>query len=205
MIKWRYPDKPTEITPETLSHFREADYIAQGKYDGYRLVCCLDNDGWEFLTRNNKPVSRHPVAKSYFTPELRAALEKLDVPKGTYLDAELVGPRGHQKPEVYIFDVIRWQERWLSTMPFESRWGLCNQIPRWSSGIVHLAWTFEIGFLAEFNRLKAEWIARGRGIDMFEGLVIKLRKGTMTLDLTSCTKSKSMFKAKYRDIETDRF
>jgi ATP-dependent DNA ligase len=204
-MDFRYPDKPTEAPPEVIAGFKEADYISQCKYDGYRFQIYRDG-GYHLVTRMGETVYNHPVLKKMVAahPQLFKACESLAMPDGSVIDSELVGPRGNQKPGVYIFDCIKWNGEWLGRMPYEQRWGLCLplQLPHPD---IHLAETFTSGFIAKFEAMKKAWLARGGGMDLYEGIVVKWRQGRLVLSRNSSTKSNCMWKCKYRDVRTPMF
>ena len=195
MSNFRYPDKPTLSTLDAISHLSEQDYIGQCKYDGWRLQMIYD-DKWHIFTRTGKDIKDVPNIK--MPQQLLEDINCLSVPKGSSLDAEFVGPRGHLPPSVYIFDCLRWDGSWLSRCAFEDRWKRCLSLVE--QGIIlggdkeiQLAYTFEQDFLTEFNKMRDEWP------DISEGIVLKRRKGMLALSRKSSVTSKDQFKCKFRN------
>lgn len=200
-MDFRYPDKPTTATPEAIAKLRECDYIAQWKYDGWRLQIYNDG-GLHLLTRVGESILINTRAR--FPNELMVATRGLMLPEGSVIDAEFVGPRGTHKPSLYIFDCLKWDGEWLARKTYEQRWEICKRIDLPSVNI-QLAHTINSGFLAEFERLKKQWNDNGRGMDLTEGIVVKWKRGRMSLDRSASTKSRAMFKCKFRDIRDQRY
>ncbi len=187
---------------ETLTR---SEWIAQSKYDGWRMLIHVESANIvHCLTRVGKPM--RDAAKAHAPANLEDQFIALGLPDGTVLDTEFVGPRGNHKLGVYIFDCLRWDNKWLTKTPFEDRWKLCMDLaPRLAGNdLIHLARTENDRPLMDFfNDLKDQWIEGGGGMDLCEGIVIKRRSGGLHLDRNSSKKSSNQFKLKYRDI-TDR-
>lgn len=200
MLTFRYPDKPTETTPEVIKRLDPSKWICNAKYDGWRLGAYFDGPGHvRCLTSKGRPMEQ---TRSGFKSEVGHLLESMSLPAGTVLDAEFIGPRGHQEPAVYIFDMLAWDGEWLTREPYEKRWERCQSLSL-PDGPIHLAETVEDDFILFFERLKAAW--DGRSIDLWEGIVVKSRRGRMKLDRSSSQKSDAMYKIKYRDIRERRY
>jgi len=199
-FNFRYPDKPIETTPDVVSTLSSKLWLAQVKYDGWRLQAYFDGPGHaRCLTRMGRPMDQ---VRSGFQPEVGHLLESMSLPAGTVLDAEFIGPRGNLQSAVYIFDMLAWDGEWLTREPYEKRWERCQSLTL-PQGDIHLAETVEDNFLALFERLKAAW--DGENISLCEGIVVKNRKGRMKLDRNSSQKSDGMFKCKFRDIKAARY
>lgn len=197
---FRYPDKPIETTPEVVRSLPENEWLAQEKYDGWRLQAYFDGPGHvRCLTRMGRPMEQ---TRSGFKSEVGHLLESMSLPTGTVLDAEFIGPRGHQEPAIYIFDMLAWDGEWLTREPHEKRWERCQSLAL-PDGPIHLAETVQDNFIALFERLKAAW--DGQSIDLWEGIVVKSRKGRMKLDRNSSQKSDVQMKLKFRDVRAARF
>lgn len=216
---FRFPDKPIETTPIAVASFRESDYIAQNKYDGWRIQIQVDGDRLQvfsssgFHTTPIAPGSSILVSHTLkIQPHIMEQLKQLhDNIKGhgnprTVIDAEFVGPRGEQPQGIYLFDMLA-EGDWLTLEPFAKRWQRCINLQPMIAGLpqIQLAETFENGFLARFNGLKQAWLASKRQIDLCEGIVLKRRNGLMTLDRAKSKKSNAMWKLKYRDIRTEQY
>lgn len=199
---FRYADKPIETTPNVVTKLSSKLWLAQAKYDGWRLQTYFDGPGHaRCLTSKGRPMMQVKT-RSGFNAQVGDLLQSMGLPSGTVLDAEFVGPRGHQDPAVYIFDMLAWDGEWLANEPYEKRWERCQSLVL-PSGPIHLAETVESDFIAFFERLKAAW--DGQSIDLWEGIVVKSRKGRMKLDRNSNQKSDVMFKLKYREIRETRW
>lgn len=197
---FRFPDKPVETTPDVVKGLDPSKWIAQEKYDGWRLESYFDGPGHvRCLTRVGRPMEQ---TRSGFNSEVGDLIKSMKLPAGTILDAEFVGPRGHQDPAVYIFDMLAWDGDWLVREPYEKRWERCQRLIL-PDGPIHLAETVEDNFIAFFERLKAGWDRAS--ISLCEGIVVKARKGKLKLDRNSSKKSDVMFKLKYRDIKSERW
>lgn len=199
-FKFRYPDKPIETTPDVIRTLSSKLWLAQAKYDGWRLQGYFNGTGQvRCLTRTGRPMEQ---TRSGFKSEVGYLLESMSLPAGTVLDTEFIGPRGHQEPAIYIFDMLAWDGEWLTREPYEERWKRCKNLIL-PQGAISLAETVEKDFIAFFERLKATW--NGQSIDLWEGIVVKSRKGKLKLDRNRSLKSDVMFKIKYRDVRAARF
>ena len=197
---FRHPDKPIDTTPDVVKRLNPSEWICNAKYDGWRLQVYVDGPGHvRCLSRVGRPLAQ-TAAK--FPQSLVQAFQNMKLPTGTVIDAEFVGPRGGLHPSVYIFDMLAWDGEWLAQEPYEKRWERCQQL-RWDHPDIHLAETVPNDFMAFFERLKAAW--DGESIDLWEGIVLKSRKGKLKLDRNSSQKSDVMFRLKYRDIVAARY
>lgn len=197
---FRFGDKPITTTPEVVAKLSGKLWLAQAKYDGWRLQTHFDGpNNVRCLTSMGRPMEQ---TRSGFRSEVGDLLASMNLPTGTILDAEFIGPRGHQKPAVYIFDMLAWDGEWLTREPYEQRWERCQSLVLPQKDI-HLAETVEDDFIAFFERLKAAW--DGQSIDLWEGIVIKSRKGRMKLDRNKAAKSDVLYRLKYRDIKSRRY
>lgn len=197
---FRYPDKPVETTPNVVKTMRGNLWLAQAKYDGWRLQCYVDGPGHvRCLSRVGTPFAE---TAANFPATFVTAFQDMRLPGGSVVDAEFVGPRGKLEPAVYIFDMLAWDGEWLANEPYESRWERCQRLQLVHPD-VHLAETVQDDFLAFFGRLKSSW--DGESIHLWEGIVLKRRNGKMKLSRSSSVKSECMFKLKYREITERRF
>jgi ATP-dependent DNA ligase len=214
-MRFRYPDKPTEVSPDFVRGLKPQEWIAQGKYDGWRALICIDGaQSVRILSRENHPLqeTKSPERRQVIE-RMRLEFQSLGLPPGTILDSELVGPRGKHDWAIYIFDCLAWEGTWLARTPFEQRWAKCREIGPKIEGSKRLflaetifgSPTMPNAFLDHFYELKSRWERDGRGLDLFEGIVLKRRTGTLLLRPNSCAKSNHMFKLKYRDIRDARF
>lgn len=197
---FRHPDKPIECSPDFVNTLPEKDWVAQAKYDGWRLQIYVDGPGHvRCLTRVGKPILE---TSAQFDPQLTESLEQMNLPMNTVIDAEFVGPRGKLPNAIYIFDMLAWDGRWLVNEPYAQRWERCRQLPL-SDPRIHLAATVESNFLDLFNRLKSEWDQTS--ISLCEGIVLKSRNGKLKLNRNRSQKSDVMLKVKYREIKDKRW
>ena len=199
---FRFPDKPIETTPDVVAGLSGKLWLAQAKYDGWRLESYFDGPGHvRCLTRLGRPMEQIR-SRCGFNAAVGDLIKSMELPAGTVLDAEFIGPRGHLDPAVYIFDMLAWDGDWLVREPYEQRWERCKSLVL-PDGPIHLAETVEDDFIAFFERLKAGWDQTS--ISLCEGIVVKSRRGRLNLDRNSSKKSDVMFKLKYRDIREKRW
>jgi ATP-dependent DNA ligase len=124
MTKLRfYPDKPWTRDPDDLEIWdKKGCYICQQKVDGWRALTLLDDDGFEIISRHNKPFTWEVES------QIRDEIERLyDVfPTKTIIDGEWLSRRSCSKeynldPHLYVFDLMRLGGKWLKSMPYEER------------------------------------------------------------------------------------
>lgn len=217
MMDFRFPDKPVETTEEffsRMSQAQQAKWIAQGKYDGWRMPTFIDGaTAVRCLSSHGLPMSR--AYRGALPSDLESHFLALGLPNDTVLDAELVGPRGDHPFSVYVFDMLAYEGKWLNREPFEVRWQRCIDAitPHLGNGMIQLAETLYPSesdqnniIVARFNEMKRQWVAEGepKGF-LFEGIVAKRRSGKMTLKKSDNQKSPDMFKWKFRDIGDRRY
>jgi ATP-dependent DNA ligase len=197
-MNFRYPDKPTDSTPEAVARLPRDLYVAQAKADGFNLVVDYDGGIVRCLTRSNRPME-HESPK--FTKEFVDCLSAIQVPDKTVINAEFVGPRFNFTPCVYIFNMLAWDGQWLTQEPYEQRWARCTGLSL-PDGPVKLAECLEGDFIASLERLRANWKSNKHGC-IYEGVVLKHRKGLMDLDLRNNAKSRCDFKLKFRENQRE--
>jgi len=209
-MQFRYPDKPIETTPEFFKPDADhSHWIAQRKYDGWRMEVFVDGQ-LRCLSRSNKTI--RDAFRGTIPSNFEQIIESMNLPDGTVLDTEFVGFRGGLEWSVWIFDCLAWGGKWLSATPYQDRWDICQslagQLPE--CGLIRLAETIypKTGqdIINEFEQLKAEWIANGKGKEfLYEGIVAKRRTGKMRLSRNECVKSPDMFKLLFRKIDEKRY
>ena len=197
MLSFRFPDKPTRINSDFLLGIREPEWICQGKYDGWRCQIYRDDNQTMLFSRVGNILS----SKTSVPQAIINTVESLNMPNGTVLDSEFVGPRGRLSPRLYLFDCLAFNGEWLSKKHFIDRWNIVNRVyaPIFNNQHVCLAETVESNFLNYFERLRDQWIDSHKTFTLFEGVVLKRRIGTLILNRSSCSKSAHMFKMKYRE------
>lgn len=210
-MNFRFPDKPQTSPPAFLNLINKKEWLSQSKYDGWRMQIYKTSNhltlpngeqlspGFNFISRVGKPLQTRVQIPDFLIKELK----DLPLINNTVLDAEFVGPRGINKHTVYIFDCLALNNVWLTRQTFEDRWNYCLKIP--TSENVLLADTREINFEQHFSELKTGWIKGGMQIDLYEGIVLKKKNGTLILNTTGCADSKCFFKIKYRDVTQERY
>jgi len=197
-FEYRFPDKPIETTPNVVTRMPSKLWMAQAKYEGWRLETYCDRPGHvRCLSSRGRSMEQN---KSGF--RLSNLFEKMKLPRQTVIDAEYIGPRGRQEPSIYIFDMLAWDGEWLTREPYDQRWERCKAL-KLPKGPIHLAETVEDDFIAFFERLKAEWDQRS--INLHEGIVIKSRKGKLKLSRNGIQKTDAMYKLKYREIREKKW
>jgi ATP-dependent DNA ligase len=194
MLTFRYPDKPITTTQDVVRSLNETSYIVNPKYDGWRMLAFIDPANQiRCLSRVGRPMEDTGCK---FDPSIKELFKKLELPSGTVLDCEFMGPRGKVDPSICIFDMLAREGSWLSNEPYEQRWARCQELLMPSPSI-YLARTVESNFLVLYEQLKCDWEETGN--KCYEGIVLKLRKGKLKLSRTSCSDSSAMLKFKYRD------
>jgi len=204
-MKWRYPDKPIETSPDFIAGLRENEWISQSKYDGWRGPVYTDESqvGHLFSSsgRRMENVTKVPQELQCHIAELSLTLPPLSV-----VDAEFVGPRGGHAPRLFMFDILAWNGVWQVKVQYEKRWEMLQSCCRNDWADILLAETVESDFLGHFNRLKKIWYDGGCSkLDLHEGIVLKRKTGLPTLSLNSSSKSRHLYKIKYRDVREKRW
>ena len=210
MLRFRYQDKPIETSCEFLTSVRPSEWLCQKKYDGWRGGLYTDESRVaNFLSSSGKSMNK----VSNIPPGLAKQISDFaaQLPPNSVVDSEFVGPRGGHVPRIFMFDVLAWDGEWQTTVPYQERWNrLVSEFTRQTVySHIHLADTVEEGFLEIFEELKNNWdrlVSQGRGKqDLYEGVIMKRRSGTLTLNLNSSSKSHHSMKIKYREIQERRF
>ena len=135
--------------------------------------------------------------------KIQEQIVSLDLPQGTVLGAEFMGPRGNHEPGLHIFDCYARNGSWLSMTPHEERWDICSQLKVDQCPNIHLVEVRESGFLDYFFELKSQW--GNKSLSQAEGIVLKRRSGTLLLSHSGCKKNRSQMKLKFRDARENRF
>lgn len=186
----RYTDSPQLISLDLLAKMdKEAPgtYLFQTKYDGARRQIWEDNGGWHYRAKNNSDAM--PI-----DPELKAAFESIDWPKGVGFDCELMGSRDKGGvPRLYIFDVFMIRGEWIGHIPFKSR-----------SNWVELDTQFHpIQFVVPRpNPGMVDAFAHQMTIEGSEGLVIRRADSTMIGNRECSVENPHWFKVKFQRIKS---
>ena len=197
-----FPDKPIERDPEDLPSLDNGDYICQQKCDGWRLEICKSLKGKTVL------ISRHNnVMNDQVEEPIRAEIERmLDImPNRCQLDGEWLSRRratnGKAEPRLVLFDVIRYDGRWLLDEPYENRWSLLDTlfddllatVTSKDDAIKHLslAETAKPGHFVEFYKQQKQ-------LAHSEGVVVKHRLSTLIGNRKESKDNPRWLKIKYR-------
>lgn len=199
MLHFRYPDKPYRTTSDVVNCLREDEWLAQSKYDGWRISLYVGvSESTLFSSRGKSLVDILSVPKFILDDisELSSYLPSLSV-----LDGEYVGPRGNHKPHIYFFDCLAWSGQWNVNVPYIDRWNQTCDMGRYMEccSSLSLACTQRENFLSFFNELKNDWYNNGN--DLYEGIVLKRLSGKLVLSLNRASKNRHMMKLKYREIK----
>jgi len=198
---FRFPDKPIEATLAFLQRIREPEWLAQAKYDGWRLQIYKHEGRIDLFTRMGNPIEKEATVPGYLRDEVNQLVAR--TPDNTVLDAELVGPRGHHKPHIYLFDLLAYNNGWLVNMPFVSRHEkLLLEFSETAN--ISFAQTSLENFRGLFDAWKKDWIDSGKGLSLCEGIVLKRKTGTMELSNNKSVDSRHLYKIKFRDIRVAR-
>lgn len=204
MLPFLFPEKPFSVTPEFVATLRAPEHIVQPKYDGYRLLILHDEAGTRLQSRDNRPMEQ--AWKKFPVRDFLQAVAQLQLPLGTVLDAELMGPRGGHVPAAHVFDCLAWDGSYLIEERYEQRFARCQSLPQVPMIDVVQSFNFNTAseILQYFEQLKSDWL-KNPVISYFEGIVIKHRLGKLRLDRRACLKSDSAYKLKYRDIKEEKY
>lgn len=125
MIKPIYPMQPIPYFGEKI----DENWVAEPKIDGWRMQIIRYEDGRiEFWGRRLEK-------KPNWTPKLKkfAEIVKKFLPDGSLLDSEITDERGRRyipsifagrkdsKPKIYVFDVIFFKGKDVSSLPLKKR------------------------------------------------------------------------------------
>lgn len=203
--KFLYPDKPNTCETNFVSQIDYSKYIAQKKYDGWRIqIYNFDHEiklpsgilpkGMFILTRMGNLLSKKV--------KINIDANKIQTPINSIFDGEFVGPRGKQQQKINIFDCLAINDSWNRDIPYLDRYRMCSELN--FNSCFGLTENYESNFEALFQELKKDWLVK-KEIDEFEGIVIKHKKGKLILSDNDCKKSPYMFKYKYRDVREERY
>lgn len=206
LLSFRYPDKPILSDPAVIAKLNPADWIVQKKYDGHRMPVFIDGaNSIRCMTSH-----REMMAKTW-TKFPAAVIDEFiswGLPDNTFVDCEMMGPRGSHAPQVIILDLLAFNGQWLVSEPYQDRWQRCvdlyAKLP--FPAMIKLADTIFPTTAQEitdyFMALKNDWIDRGRGMNYaYEGIVLKMKSGKPTLNISSSAKAKWLYKIKFRNMD----
>jgi hypothetical protein len=189
MLK-RYPDKPHRISQDRLDELDNGQYIATFKRDGWRAVLVRTPEGeHQVWSRHDKRMDQWPD----FDPKIMEAFKALDVPPDTQIDGEWERRRAGNKDGancITIFGILRWEGKWMARTSEEERWAKTLELPVDGEYLKFPEHT-DTDLRAFFERSKEDWSN--------EGIVLKLKKGYLTLDRKESKKNNGWYKIKWRD------
>lgn len=118
---WIYPMKPMRINETLLSSLKLDDYVLEKKYDGFRALLIVEENGFKLFTRQK--------TEMVVPNNLRPQIEALRLPPGTVLDGELWTPtkRGSWTQDKNVvcsltfWDVIAFEGKSIGQMTIEQR------------------------------------------------------------------------------------
>jgi len=195
MLK-HFPDKPWQRKPNELASWDDGDYVCQQKCDGWRVQVIKSLDGAiHYYSRHDKSLTDDIEAS--LKQEMAAMLA--NAPHGSQLDGEWLSRRSHSKlpgaqPHLVMFDVVRWDRRWLLRKPYQERLQLLQEVVVPADNI-SLPETAEPGSFVSFYEQQ-------KSIPQSEGVVVKLLRSTLIGDRNESKKNPHWFKIKYRGGRT---
>jgi ATP-dependent DNA ligase len=112
-----WPGRPLRVNPDSdlfNSLVTDPSYAVEYKLDGFRCIVHWTESGVFGWTRHGR--------SQILVPSIRAALAKLEIPVGTAIDAELMGPRVAGTPQCLVaFDLPFWDGAPDATSTYEAR------------------------------------------------------------------------------------
>lgn len=182
IVPTTFAPKPMTMFIRDLCSFDSSRWLAQIKIDGFRAHPVVDNRGIQVLSRHQKPLAVSNLLKSHIVG--------LGLPDNTMLDAEWTSRREkHKTEELYLFDVLWWDGKWVGDQPFEKRYELLQSIILPPDII--LVENIQDDFEGAFSRILGD--ART------EGLVLKKRGYLIPRLLRESKEIPSLIKIKWRD------
>lgn len=190
-----FPDKPFEHSPDSIEKWDNGKFICQQKGDGWRLEICKGKGEIAYITRHNTDYTNQ------IEDHLKQQMEIIStiLPDRSQLDSEWLSMRActnkKTKPKLLVFDVVRYNKKWLLQTPYEERWALLQEIlgkvdPA-SIPDIELAPTAEDGKFVEFYEAQKK-LARS------EGIVVKHKKSVLIGDRKTCKDNPRWMKVRFR-------
>jgi hypothetical protein len=202
----RFPDKPSEIFQEVIEELDNDKSFAQSKLDGYRCLVTKDTkhnmikrlptqisdttSGIFFLTRRG--LKKGGPTNNPVNTEIINAIQELDLPDNTMLDAEWVYRRTKDHPEgLWIHDILWLNDAWQGNKPCIERYEkILLPILKNIKEPLHTPDQVMKGFKEFFTKQKQ--------IPWTEGIVIKEKGSLITGNLAECATIGSWLKLKWR-------
>jgi len=191
-----YPDKPFEHHPRDIQSWDNGNNICQQKTDGWRMeVLKGRGDDINYISRHNK------LMNDRIEPHIREqmALLMTEVPERSQFDGEWLSLRESTnkktKPRLVLFDVYRYNKRWLLRTPYQERWELLQQLfakldPKLLPNVL-LAETAQDGEFVSFYEAQKK-------LPHSEGIVVKHKESLLLGDRKESKKNPRWFKVKFR-------
>lgn len=201
------PNKPIEIFKDRLPNLE--NYIAQQKLDGWRTLITKDsthkivksykngNVGWaakeQYFFLSRRDISSGGPTNIPINIDIVDFIDSLNLPDNTMLDAEWLARRtiGECPEGIYIFDIMWYNNEWLGSKPFKTRFNLLREIleSKQNSFVKMPEWT-------ESNY--EEFFQKQTKIPYTEGIVLKKLDSTIISDRVKCVKNPAWLKCKWR-------
>ena len=195
----RYPNKPSELFPESLPDLDDGNRFADQKLDGWRCFLTKNTaktlpwsqeDNLTFVSRRDKDKGG-PVHLDV-SDKIREATEALNLPDQTMLDCEWLSRRTKDDgiPEcLYIFDILWLEDKWMGGEDCWDRRQKLMELVK-PNDTLRIPEFVETGFEQFFNRQKE--------IPWTEGVVIKDKDCKISSSVQGCKKTALWIKVKWR-------
>jgi ATP-dependent DNA ligase len=190
-----YPDKPFEHSPASIEKWDNGDHICQQKGDGWRLEICKGKGTIAYLTRHNTDYT------AQMEDHLKTQMEIIStvLPDRSQLDSEWLSMRActnkKTKPKLLLFDVYRYDKKWLLQTYYEERWALLQEILSQIDPAlipdIELVPTAEDGKFVEFYEAQKK-------LPRSEGIVVKHKKSLLIGSRKESKENPRWFKVKFR-------
>lgn len=190
-----FPDKSYEHSPDSIEKWDDGNHICQQKGDGWRLEICKGVGEIAYITRHNKDYT--DKVEPHLKEQMRLIAGYMH---GRWqLDAEWLSRRActnkKTKPKLLVFDVYRYNKKWLLQEPYEFRWTLVQEI----IGSVDPALIPDIEVVPSAEDGKfVEFYEAQKKIARSEGIVVKHKKSVLLGDRKESKKNPRHYKVKFR-------
>ncbi len=187
-----YPPKPMYLSANSsfLDQLdKNPDWIAEEKYNGWRMLVYKENNVLSLWTRNSTMITDA-------FPEIRKQLDAM-VPEGSILDGELVSSiRVKGTPEkVVLFDIIQIKYNYLGGVPLSERRKVLEKLVK-ESDVVQLTKWVRVGKRKMFEDIME------RKDPLVEGIVLKnIHSGYLASVGPSSRKTPHWLKVKFSSEE----
>jgi hypothetical protein len=224
MMLLRFPDCPLEIFPSILSELdkKQEEFDNTLKLDGWRTLTIKDpkheivksylggSESWAcgkdkdlfFLSKrglNKGGPTRMPVS-----PEIVVAVDALNLPSSTMLDAEWLERRtqgDNITQSLWLLDVMWLNDEWKGKEQFKTRLELLSKILPLQTVDELLSKPIKpvsIPGRPNIGMTISQFFERTKSIPWTEGIVIRKLSSPIVGDREKCCDNASMLKAKWR-------